>query len=205
MRALIIGNGALPGRNIIRPLVSSADVIVCGDGGANHARKLRITPDIILGDLDSITASTRRVFRRIPVLLIDDQYSTDLEKAITYCVQRRITSADIIGALGDRIDHTTGSLGCFKKFRKMIQLRMFDGHGVVTLIDGSMKLRTKQGEKLSLIPLERCNGVSTRNLLYGLKNSVLELGVHEGISNEATGSTATIRVKTGTLLLYKFY
>ncbi len=60
------------------------------------------------------------------------------------------------------------------------------------------------GEKISLIPLERCKGVTTHNLKYRLQNESLELGIREGISNEATGRKVTISVKRGTLLLYRF-
>ena len=62
--------------------MKSSEYIVCADGGANHARRLGITPDIIIGDLDSITASTKNYFKKIPLVLVADQYSTDLEKAI---------------------------------------------------------------------------------------------------------------------------
>src|SRR5436309_1137030 len=148
MKALIVANGPLPPKSIIRKLGASTDIIVCADGGANHAMKLRITPDVILGDMDSITNSTRKYFSRIPLLCMDDQYSTDLEKAITYCIGRNVKSADVIGALGDRIDHSTGSLGCFSKFRHDIHLRMFDANGVVTLIDRSIRFKTCKGQKL---------------------------------------------------------
>src|SRR5713101_5077058 len=132
MKALIIANGSLPAGSVIRKLLPSCDIIVCADGGANQARKLHITPDIILGDMDSITKSTRTYFSRIPLLVVKDQNSTDLEKAITYCIRQEIKCADVIGALGGRIDHSTGSLGCFPKFRHDIHLRMFDSDGVVT-------------------------------------------------------------------------
>jgi len=203
-RALILANGPFPPPDILRDLRTHATLIVCADGGANWARRSKIRPDVILGDLDSILPSTKRHFRETPILRIDDQESTDLEKAIRYCVGRRIASADIIGALGERIDHTTGSLGCFKKFGEQIQLRFVDSVGELTLVKGSVRFKTKKGERVSLIPLDRCKGVSTTNLKYALKNSVLELGVRDGISNEATGAVARVAVKKGTLLLYRF-
>lgn len=205
MDALIIANGPLPPRRIVRELVASSEIIVCADGGANRARALHITPDIILGDLDSITSSTKKYFTNIPILRIGDQHSTDLEKAITFCLRLSVTTANIVGALGERIDHATGSLGCFKKFRNEINLCCYDGHGILTLVDRQLSLRTTKGQKLSLIPLERCTGITTRHLKYDLKNGTLELGIREGISNEATASRVSIAVKKGTLLLYMFY
>jgi thiamine pyrophosphokinase len=189
----------------VRKLARGADLVVCADGGANHARRMKITPTVILGDLDSISVSTKRFFRKIPLLQIKDQESTDLEKAIGFCIARHAPCADVVGATGDRIDHSTGGLGCFKKFGRRIELRMYDTVGFLSLVRGTSHLKMKKGETLSLIPLERCRGVSTRNLLYRLSNDVLELGVREGISNEATSSLVRVSVKSGTLLLYRFF
>ena len=205
MNALIIANGTLPGESFVQSLVRRADQIICADGGANHARKLKITPDIILGDLDSITLSTKKYYHSVRILHIKDQYSTDLEKAIQYCIDNKFGSVDIVGATGSRIDHTTGGLGCFRKFGKKITLRMHDTDGTITRIDNNVRLRTKVSEKISLIPLERCTGITTRNLKYSLKNESLELGIREGISNFATEKDVSISVKKGTLLLYIFH
>ncbi|MBI5214705.1 MAG: thiamine diphosphokinase [Ignavibacteriae bacterium] len=205
MKALIIANGSLPSMRIVRSLEQLADVVICADGGANHARALHIQPTIILGDFDSVTASTKRYFKDVPQLHINNEHSTDLEKAIQYCIEQGITSADIIGAFGDRLDHTTGSLGCFKKFGKNIGLRFVDSVGVLTRIKKSETIKTKKGEKLSLIPFGRCVGVTTNNLKYELNNSVVEIGVQEGISNEALSSSISVSVKKGILLLYRFH
>lgn len=204
MRALIIANGTLPSHRLVRRLASAADLVICADGGANHARLTRITPDFIIGDMDSTTPSTIKCFRRVPLILVDDQESTDLEKAIQLCIDMMCTSVDIVGATGDRLDHTTGTLGCFKKFGKKARLQLFDTVGVVSMIEKKIGFATMVGEKISLIPLERCEGITTRNLKYALQNESLELGVREGISNEATGRRVTISVKRGILLLYRF-
>jgi thiamine pyrophosphokinase len=167
-------------------------------------RRYRVKPDVILGDLDSISAATARYYRNTPTLKYSDQESTDLEKAIRFSIQVGIRSADVIGALGGRIDHTTGSLGCFKRFGDEIDLRFHGGGGVLTRIRKKATLGTRKGETISLIPLDRCTGITTTNLKYPLDNDFLEPGVREGISNEATGTSVTISVKHGTLLLLKF-
>ena len=205
MTGLIIANGTMLKRKHAREIAAHSDVIVCADGGANSARSLGIRPDVILGDLDSITALTRKFFRAVPLLSIEDQNSTDMEKAIDYCLQRCITSVDVIGGTGDRIDHTTGNLGCFKKFGDRMRLRFIDTVGVLTQIHDSTRFSAELGEKLSLIPLDRCSGVTTVNLKYRLTNDILELGVREGISNEAVGKKVSITLRRGTLLLYRFH
>ncbi|MBI5022169.1 MAG: thiamine diphosphokinase [Ignavibacteriales bacterium] len=205
MHALIIANGTVPNPDFVRGLAKFASTIICADGGANHARELGVKPSVIIGDLDSILPSTQTFYHDVEQIQIDDQNSTDLEKAIKYCIDHAITSIDIVGALGTRIDHTTGSLGCFKKFGTQIHIRMIDSEGELTLIRNEVHLDMHKGEKLSLIPLDKCTGISTNNLKYILNNETLELGVRDGISNEAVSENVTIHVDTGTLLLYRFH
>ncbi|MBI1807917.1 MAG: thiamine diphosphokinase [Ignavibacteria bacterium] len=190
---------------LVRSLAKSVTLIVCADGGANHARRLGIRPHVILGDFDSITPSTIKYFKHVKQVHLEDQQSTDLEKAIAFCLQEKMISARVVGAIGCRLDHTVGNLGCFKKFGRQIELRFFDAVGELTLIGDMVSLTMRKGEKISLIPLERCSGVTTRNLKYALTNDVLELGVHEGTSNEAIAEGVHVRVKSGTLLLYRFH
>ena len=116
MRALVIAYGEIPPRTIVRKLAGSADLVVCADAGANSARTLGVRPDVVIGDMDSISLATKRFFRGVPVMFIGDQNSTDLEKALEFCIQRGFRSIDVVGATGGRLDHTTGGLGCFKKF-----------------------------------------------------------------------------------------
>lgn len=205
MKALIIANGLIPPRHFLRNLAASVDLVVCADGGANHARRLDIRPDIILGDLDSIAPSTRNVFKNIPLLRIGEQATTDLEKSIEYCLERGCTVIDIAGGIGNRIDHSTSLLGCFRKYHDRVRLREIDAMGELLPVGNRLSLPAKVGDTISLIPLQRCSGITTRNLQYPLKNGTLESGVRDGISNVVTGSPVTVTVKKGTLLFYRLH
>lgn len=203
MNALIVANGAAPPRTLARRLAAAADLVLCADGGANHALRLGLRPDVIIGDLDSITPATARRFRAVPSLRIAEQYSTDLEKTIRYALLHRYADITVVGATGRRLDHTAGNLACFRKFGARCTLRFIDAEGELTLIGRKTDIATRKGELLSLIPLERCTGVTTTGLKYSLRNAVLELGVREGTSNRALAGRAAVSVKRGTLLLYR--
>ena len=204
MNALIIADGLNPPGNILRSLCRHKDLIVCADGGANQARKSGVHPDIILGDLDSVSSPTLRKFRKIPLMFVDDKNTTDLEKAILYCLSRGARSITITGGLGTRIDHATGSLGCLRKYSDRCAMTLYDSLGFLLPVKTSLRIQTRVGERISLIPLTRCTGITTKNLKFPLKKESLELGKREGISNEATSSSVSVRLKRGTLLLYRF-
>ena len=203
--AVIIANGDLPRRSIVRGILNKRVFIVCADGGADKARRLGIRPDVIIGDFDSITQGTRNYFRTIPQVHAPDQYSTDLEKAILLCIELKFASVTIIGSSGDRIDHVTGALGCLRRFAGRIDLRLVNEVCTTECINGSIRFPSRPGEKVSLIPFTRCTGITTRNLLYPLKNDSLEMGVREGISNESTGKSVEISVRSGFLFLCRFH
>ena len=96
-----------------------AKLKICADGGADlllRAFGTTLMPDLILGDLDSITSSTRQVWDelRVPIEREIDQDSTDLEKCL-----RRIPYSTlpilIVGGVGGRLDQTLGVINCIYK------------------------------------------------------------------------------------------
>ncbi len=204
MKAFILANGDLPSPGAVRALARRADLIVCADGGARHAIRLRIRPSVILGDLDSLPRAVRATLRGVPVLFDSDQESTDLEKAVRFCIDAGIRTIDVAGALGSRTDHATSALGLFRKFDRRIAITLHDPHGAITRLPLRARFAARPGEQISLIPLRRCTGVVTTNLLYPLRGESLELGVREGVSNTATGRHVGVRYTGGILLLYRF-
>jgi thiamine pyrophosphokinase len=203
--ALIIGNGEVPSRKLLVPLLKAKPYIICADGGANKARSYGIVPDCIAGDLDSITRQTRHYFASVPIIHNADQYSTDLEKALDIAVEKKFTSAVIIGAMGERPDHTFSNFSILAKYHKRIALQLFDDRCTVEVIDRRVRFAAAIGQQISLMPMGRCTGITTYGLRYPLRNESLQLGVREGSSNEAVRSTVTVSVHSGFLLLFKIH
>jgi len=201
--ACVIANGDLPGAAVVRRLAREADVIICADGGTRHAARLGIRPDVIIGDMDSLSAAHRRRFRDVRILRVRDQESTDLEKALRHCVGLHIRSAVIVAAVGDRLDHSAGALGCFRKFGRRIRLTLVDRGGTLSLLGPDETITMARGALFSLIPVGRCTGVRIDGARYPMQGGSLEPGVREGISNSATGKSVRVRHSGGTLLFYR--
>ncbi|MDP2777454.1 MAG: hypothetical protein Q8O48_07410, partial [Anaerolineales bacterium] len=53
-RIIIFANGDLPNLEKARALLHDDDFIIAADGGTRHVFALGRTPDIIIGDLDSL-------------------------------------------------------------------------------------------------------------------------------------------------------
>jgi thiamine pyrophosphokinase len=58
-KCVILANGKAPSKKIFKMLESAGyNFIICADGGANSARKLKLDINYIIGDLDSAMPET---------------------------------------------------------------------------------------------------------------------------------------------------
>ncbi len=201
--ALILANGKSPTKSLLAKYRKNSQFFVCADGGANHAAKLGERPDLIIGDLDSIKASTVRKFQSVTTRRIADQTTTDLEKALTWLIRKNFTDIIVLGATGGRADHLVGNLGALGKFSKRAHVTFVDESGEMRSVGSELVLEAAEGTIVSLIPLSRCEGIVTKGLKWELQNGILELGFREAKSNIVKSSPVTIRVRRGTLLLYQ--
>jgi len=160
-----------------------ASFFVCADGGANSAAVFGATPDIIVGDLDSITRGTTRRFKRVKILRMPDQNSTDLEKALSYVLGKGYREVVVLGGTGGRLDHLAGNLSALGKFSRRAAIRFVDDEGVLQAVGREFVLEAPRGTTVSLIPLSACTGIKTSGLKWELKNESLELGKRESTSN----------------------
>lgn len=204
-RALVIANGEPPKKQRLLTLARESNIVICADGGANIALKAGITPDVIVGDLDSIHAETLVKFRKVPTFEDRDDQTTDLEKAILWAIKAKSDHMTVVGATGKRVDHSVGNLGVLAKYYPDAIIRFVDDLGEISYIGRDLTFDAKKGDVISLIPLSRCEGIVTKGLRYSLEGETLEIGVREGTSNVVDYSPVSIKVKKGHLLLFRLF
>jgi len=107
MKTLIVGNRPL-NSNIID--LAKEKLVIAADGGADRLLKHNITPDFVIGDLDSISDKSAT---KLEEWLVSNKniQKTDLEKAVDYAIDKGATDIQIVGWSGGRIDHTLAALG----------------------------------------------------------------------------------------------
>ncbi|MBL7135539.1 MAG: thiamine diphosphokinase [Candidatus Marinimicrobia bacterium] len=204
-RALILGNGSHLNENQLINLVKKASFIVCVNGGSEKAKDLKINPDIILGDLDSINQDIVKYFNNlnIPIVKIPSQEKNDLEKAILYLLKKGYERIILCGFLGKRVDQTIASLQVVKKYIYRAEFQIFSKNSELFLLKkGEFEFQTIPRQTISLFGFHRAIGISTEGLKFPLKNENLLVG-SRGISNQATLDTVSISMKSGTLLVVK--
>lgn len=184
------------------------DYLVAVDGGLSNLQILGLKPALLIGDLDSISAEQADACANAGTEIL--QYppakdETDLELALNLVIQRGYRTILLVAALGDRIDHTLGSLGllCAPKYANL-ELYADDGRTRLSCLHGPGQtvLDTQPGDTISLIPWQGIAvGITTKGLQYPLQDESLYPWQTRGVSNLAAGTHADLSLKSGSLLL----
>jgi thiamine pyrophosphokinase len=166
-----------------------------------------ITPEWLVGDLDSLNQDEVRELKELGVEIINysrDKDFTDLELAFLQARDAGATEIVVLGGFGDRWDMTISNLLLSTKseFREL-SVRLVDGPQETAIIrgGGKMTFSGQRGDVLSLIPLhQEAVGVNLTGLEYNLDDDSLPVGTTKGISNVFVNDSATVSLKQGLLL-----
>lgn len=203
-KMLILCNGEPPSEKLFNKYRAKTAYFIAADGGANTARHLGYSPDVLIGDLDSFEDRDGDNFE---VIHKPDQESNDLEKALTLALQRGGSHIYILGATGLRLDHTLKNLSVLKHFNDQFEeLYLIDNFGKCQILPNSFSKGLPIGTSVSLFPLSgKVTNITTTGLKYPLKDENLENGVRDGSSNMVVSSPVTITYKKGDLLFFEAF
>ena len=202
---MIFANGDLQNPDKIKQLASRAEKIIAADGGLVHIQALGLTPDLLIGDLDSVTPEQIRwaeeqgaeVRRFSP-----DKNETDLELALMAAAETVVSQILIVAALGGRLDQTLSNIFLLNlPVLANLDVRIDDGQQEVILVHESIDLTGQEGELVSLLPLSPIvRGITTTGLKYPLEDDSLVFYHSRGMSNRMTGDKAHIEFQSGILI-----
>ncbi len=208
MRVGIVCNGSVTDYGWLGSVLAGCDKLICADGGANHVYRLGVVPDLIVGDLDSISPGVMDYYsgHNVPVLRFPpEKDDTDQRIALKAAIELGATEVVLLGSIGKRLDHTLGSLSVLAYLLENgVSGVVMDEYNEITLCQGEALIRGEVGQEVSLLPLTtRVTGISTQNLKYALRNAVFTLGNPYGISNVMTAPQARVTFEQGMLLVIK--
>jgi thiamine pyrophosphokinase len=201
MRAVIISGGSISDCDYIKKQIKKfgADFIICADSGYNHAVKMNLNVDLIVGDFDSLGDIPSSIKS---VLYNAEKNYTDTEIAFTHARKMGACEFLLAGATGTRADHMLTNIFMLRScLERGESAEIADEHNRIRMINSSLEIEGEAGKIISLVPLSDCAGVTTEGLKYTLENAELKLGTGVGVSNVMTGGRATVSLGTGTLLM----
>jgi thiamine pyrophosphokinase len=206
-RAIIFANGEMLKTPGMLQDLQPGDVIIAADGGTYHCQALGMTPEVIIGDFDSLETDELASYEQQGVETIrypSHKDETDLELALQYAQKHGFREIYVIGALGSRWDMTLANIMLIAHPNfSGINIHLLDGSQEFIILRGGQHatLHGQPGKPLSLIPLGGdCLGVSTQGLEYPLRDETLYFGAPRGVSNVFIADAAQVELKEGVLL-----
>lgn len=192
-RTVVFSNGELA--DVSRLRLKKSDLLIGVDGGTKHI----LSPDLIIGDFDSL----KKIPKDVPVIKYPvDKDFTDTELALQYCQKIKAKEVIVVGLLGRRLDHLIANLMSLSKYN----FKIIEGNQEIFICRDKLNINGKKNDLVSLIPLlGDCQGVTTVGLKWGLQGSTLKVGQSRGVSNVMLGKSARVSLKTGCLLVVHTY
>ena len=175
------------------------------DGGIRHLRALNIIPDILIGDLDSVSEQDLTWCKNLQVEIHQypkEKDQTDFELALDYALKKSRGKIVIFGALGGRIDHTLANIGLLGNPDYADRdIRILTNTEYIYFLYSPTTIKGNIGDIISLIPWGGpVLGVTTTGLHYPLSEEDLLPDRSRGISNVMSTTEAIIQFKKGNLL-----
>jgi len=204
-RAVIACNGNIE-TGLIERIARKTDFFIAADGGANHFLKTKIVPNIIVGDMDSITDNASRIFAKVERLAYPKNMDfTDSELALRLAIEHGFREIVFLGAIGNRTDHLLSNVMLLSQVPDGVDARILEEKSELFLVRGSRTIKGKKGDAISLIPVENVFGLSLSGFKFNAKNISLKVGEGRGMSNELAGRTAQIILKKGRLVAVRMF
>lgn len=198
--AVILANGEYPMHELPLRILSESAFVVCCDGAANEYIARGHTPDVIIGDGDSLSPDNKIRFAPI-ILQIADQETNDQTKAVQYLQSKGYKKIAIVGATGKREDHTLGNISLLIDYMKSgIEVRTFTDYGVFIPVKDSQTFASHAGQQVSILNFG-AKGLKGEGLVYPLSDFS---NWWQGTLNEATSNEFTIHC-TGDYLVFLTY
>ncbi|HEY4695955.1 MAG TPA: thiamine diphosphokinase [Candidatus Hydromicrobium sp.] len=216
LKALVISNGEITNPDILlKILKGNYDfhenfLIICADGGVKNCMDLKLIPDFIIGDMDSIKTEDKNLLNSLGknidyITAVEEKNESDTQLAVEFAQEKGFKDIIVIGALGKRIDHSLANIFniASPKF-KNLNIRILDEDIEISVLNKSGNIKGSAGNIVSIFSLTPSTYfLKTDGLKYKLKNEKLLFSPVRGLSNKFTKDSAALDIKNGKILLVK--
>lgn len=210
MKTLIITGGKI-NKNFAKKYLKSNkyDIIIAVDKGLETIDYLKLQPQYVLGDFDSVNTKILEKYKKQNIKIIKlnpEKDLTDTHSAIDLALKLKSTEITILGAIGTRLDHTMANIHILKQaLDKNIKAKIVNKKNEIELINKEIIIKKDDNYKyVSIIPLTtNVTGITIEGMKYIINDYTLSIGDSLGVSNEQIDKEAKISIKTGILVVIK--
>lgn len=185
----------------LRPYPAPGDYVIAADRGYDSLMAFGITPDLVVGDFDSLGHTPKHPN---VIHLPEEKDDTDMVFALRKGIELGYRRFVLLGGVGGRLEHTLGNLQL---------LDWLTTQGAQGFLAGEKTIATAlRNNTLIFPPLMQgylsvfCNsgtaqGVTLKGLKFPLEQDTLSGSFPLGVSNQFMGEPASVSVDSGSLIL----
>lgn len=185
--ALVVGGGPFDPR-LVEKYAGRGYALIAADGAADELMLAGLTPELVIGDFDSI--SDAGAFKGLARLVhLTEQDSTDFEKCLY------ATTAPFylgLGLTGRRFDHTLAALHVAARYGASRRMVLVGEDEAMAVARGKFAVELRKDTRVSIYPLAPLAFIGSTGLQFPLEGLVLAQGQRIGASNAATGGRMEI-------------
>lgn len=186
----------------------SYDYVIAADAGLEVLRPLHISPNAVVGDLDTVDKKVLEEYQNQPDIEFEihkpEKDETDTELALLTAARQGCEAVDILGALGGRMDHAIGNIQLmYQFFCQGMEVNIYDARNRRYLLGGHKVFHREEvyGKYISFLPMtETVEGLTLRGFKYPLQRRTIGLGTSLCISNELKREEGILELEKGVLL-----
>ena len=207
------------------PAVNPDDYVICADSGYRHAIDLRLQPDLLIGDFDSIAEFSAALEQNLDYMDLmvrkqgsepkpendktmevvsfpEDKDETDTLLAVQYAIEHGYNKIQIFGALGGRFDHAFANIQTLLYAHEHgAEAEIVTEREIIAVQGACTKKHKKNGQHFSVFAVTGTAAVTLKDVKYPLENAELRTGFPCGVSNEITGDECEVTVHSGVVLI----
>jgi thiamine pyrophosphokinase len=201
---VIVANGRFPRHAVPLKALQDAGTIVCCDGAVEKIEEHGLKPSYIVGDMDSITPLHTGQYAHI-LHPSAEQETNDLTKAVHFCRTHGVEKVCIVGATGERDDHSIGNIALLADYATLLHgVEMLTDHGRFTPLLASSTLESYVGQQISIFCMTPHLRIDSEGLKYPLRGVVFD-SWWKGTLNEALDNRFRILFEKGKVILFRTY
>ncbi|MCB5252148.1 MAG: thiamine diphosphokinase [Candidatus Cloacimonadaceae bacterium] len=177
--------------------------IIAVDKGLEKVHLLRLSPALIIGDLDSLDPNILRLYPDVPLVRHQSEKNeTDTELAITWCIRQNYQNIVICNDMQGRFDHSAAIVqNLIAAHKQGIDIRVESERQSFFFLNPETSISAQAGDLLSLISYSKeSHFTGSTALKYPLTDLILHQHQSRGISNVLLAEQSEIQLKSGLVL-----
>jgi len=203
---LLVASAPLVWTARLAALAADSDPLLAADGGANHLARIGLRPQVVIGDLDSVSSSTRAWLGEEAFVDRPDQDRTDLDKAVEYAFgELGLDRLTVLAALGGRTDHDLGNLGLLARLAAGERLVFLGSDYRILAVTGELSIPSHPGETWSFWTYDPSVQVTIEGVRWAVERAALDAGRRPSISNVAVQDRVRVHAEGGAVIVMRWF